>query len=117
MSRRKRGRYCPALGSGGVPAALGSVSVAISLIAGGDVKSLLLMVHLVPPWQLAQPARTNRERPWATSVGWGPPPVPPPPASSSSVVSAPLGVRMAKRTHSFRASSAGQAVSLPGSVT
>src|SRR5262249_35904854 len=88
----------------------------ISAAAGGDAKSLLLIVHFVPPWQGWQPARKNGRRPFCTSLGFTPPVGLPPPAVSSVVVNSPFGERMPKRTHSFSASRAGQAVVLSGSV-
>src|SRR5688500_8345756 len=62
MSRRKRFRYWLPMGAPKVGA--GAVSVAISPAAGGDVKSLVLTVHLPPTWHAAQPAWVNRLRPW-----------------------------------------------------
>src|SRR3972149_5222381 len=110
MSFRKRLRYWALPG-----VVTGGFSVNISAPAGGETKSLLLIVHLVPPWQVWQPAWKNRRRPCTTSSTTRPPSLLPPPAVSSAVVSAPLGVRMPKRTHSLSASNADQAVP-PGSV-
>src|SRR5262249_55407226 len=83
-------------------------SVKISELAGGEVKSLKLIVQLFPPWQLAQPA-------FEKSVG---------PAAMSDVDGAlgrpgigPFGVRTAFRTHSRKAGKAGTLLALPGRVT
>src|SRR3712207_5000578 len=48
MSRRNRFRYCAPIGAPKVGG--GVVSVKISPAAGGDVKSLVLTVHLPPTW-------------------------------------------------------------------
>src|SRR5262245_38406002 len=66
-SRRKRGRNWAATG---FPKRGGGVrSVAMSVAAGGGVKSRVLIVHLGPPWQFWQPWRMKRTRPWATTAG------------------------------------------------
>src|ERR671932_1631200 len=103
MSRRKRFRYWAATGL--VPGLGGGVvSVKISVAGGGEVKSLVLIVHLPPTWQFVQPACWNSVRPCATRL------------LVRRLASGPLGVRTAKRTHSFKAVSAGTAMLLPGSV-
>src|SRR5688500_3100515 len=107
----------PAGGAGDPPGGGSApwVSVAICVPAGGEPKSLKLLVHLPPPWQVWQPALKNKTRPSRTAFGSRPMELLP--AGSSDVVSAPLGVRTPNRTHSFIASSAGQGLVLPGSVT
>src|SRR5919202_1108196 len=108
MSRRKRARYCAATGF--VPAAgAGVVSVAMSVAAGGEVKSLIDEVQSEPPWHVAQPCCSKRRRPAATSAALSPP-------RSDRRDDGPLGVRTAKRTHWLSASSAGIATPEPGSV-
>ena len=107
-------------GGAGDPVGGGSApdtSVASSVPGGGDRKSFELLLHFPPPWQVWQPAWKNSVRPALIAVGSRPPTVLLPAAASSVPVSGLFGVRTAKRTHSFIASSAGQAVVLPGKVT
>ena len=62
MSRRKRFRYWAPTGA--PKAAPAVVSVKISAAAGGEAKSLVLMVHLPPTWQSVQPACGEQRAPW-----------------------------------------------------
>ncbi len=101
MSRRKRAKYW--LGTGLSTNGGGVRSVKISAAAGGEMKSFVLMVHLPPLWHVAQPASAKSSRPSSTS--------------SAEVTFGPLGVRMARRTHSLSAVKAGTWVWLPGRVT
>src|SRR5437867_286099 len=101
MSRRKRARnWAPTGLFENVPVR----SVKISEEAGGEVKSFKLAVQLSPPWQLEQPAWTNRLRPEAISDGEG--------AFGSPAMGA-FGVRTALRTHSRKAVKAGTLLALP----
>src|SRR5919197_2200590 len=110
MSRRKRFRYWAPTGFPAPAGGAGLVSVKISVAAGGEVKSLVLSVHLAPRWQLAHPACSKSWRPWATSVAERPP-------RRRLDANGACGVRTAARTHSFKAVSAGIWVVLPGSVS
>src|SRR5262245_14723022 len=80
------------------------------LAAGGGVKLRLLIVQLVPPWQLWQPAWAKSVRPLLIVACEGP-------LLTFGFVSGALGVRIANRTHSLSAVSAGTWVELPGGVT
>src|SRR5882724_4167323 len=105
MSRKKRARNCAATGLlMNVPVR----SVKISEAAGGGVKSLKLTVQLSPPWQVAQPALINRDRPAAMFEGEG---------ALGRPGTGELGVRTALRTHSRKAVKAGTLLTLPGRVT
>ena len=88
----------------------GTVSWLISAAAGGELKSLMLVVNRSPPWQLWQFCCSNSWRPAAMSARVGP-------GRSRVRGSGPFGVRTAARTHSRIAVMAGTAVLLPGSVT
>ena len=74
------------------------------------MKSLVLIVHLPPTWQAAQPAWVKSVRPWLICFVVRRLPSP-------SLVDGPRGVRTASFTHSRSAVSAGTWVVLPGSVT
>ena len=75
-------------------------SVKISVAAGGGVKFRLLIVQLLPPWQLAHPAWVKSVRPWLTSPASGP-------LLTFGFAAGAFGVRTANRTHSLSAVSAG----------
>src|SRR5580765_86668 len=65
ISRRKRFKYWAPTG---LPTKfVGLRSVKRSFVEGGEMKSLMLMVQLPPPWQLTQPASENSWRPAARS--------------------------------------------------
>ena len=108
MSRRKRFRYWAPIGAPNV--AGGVVSVKISVAAGGEVKSLVLIVHLPPTWHAVQPAWVNSARPCLTSLAGRRLPTP-------LRVNGARGVRTASLTHSLSAVRAGTCRLLPGSVT
>src|SRR4051794_15559161 len=88
----------------------GVVSVAIASAGGGEGTSRIALVHCGPPWQLAQPADRNSRRPTAITPVVSP-------GREPRRASGPLGVRIARRTHSRRAVMAGTATLEPGSVT
>src|SRR5258708_32991553 len=87
MSRRKRAKYW--LGTGLSTNGGGGRAGEISAAAGGGKKSFGLMVHLPPPWQVAQPAAAKSS--------------PPSSPSSAEVTLGPLGGPIAPRTHSLSA--------------
>src|SRR5215207_10685389 len=95
----------------GLPKTWGGVrSVKMVFAAGGGVKFRLLIVQLVPPWQLAHPAWVKSARPLLIVACDGP-------FLTFGFVRGAFGVRIANRTHSLKAVSAGTWVELPGSVT